>query len=148
MSAETLEQRWLVDVGFGGDQVIGPVDEVATGIDGPEVEAVVRGSDRRPVGYLLETRSRPLADFAGMAWWHSTAPGARFTGSLVCSITVAGVRTSLAGRRLKITNGDGVVEERTLVSSAEVLTVYRDTYGIELATEPVQRQPVANGSPR
>lgn len=148
VSAAALEQRWLVDVGFGGDPVLGPVDEIATGIDGPEIEAVVRGADRRPAGYLLETRCRPLADFAGMAWWHSTAPQARFAGSLVCSVTVDGVRTTLSGRRLKITEVDRVVEERTLRSAAEVLAVYRDTYGLTLAAEPVQRQPVANGSPR
>ena len=148
--------RWLVDVGFGGELVLGPVSRTVSGLDGPEAEAVVRGSDGRPAGYLLETRSRPLTDFAAMAGWHSTSSAARFTGSLVCTLTVDGRRTTLAGRRLKITVGDRDVADRMITDPQEVLAVYRDTYGIELAVEPApgvfgvpdQRQSVANGRPR
>ena len=145
--------RWLVDVGFGGDAVCGPVERLVTGLDGPEVEAVVRDLDGVRVGYLLETRSRPLTDFAGMAWWHSTSPAARFTRSLVCSVTRDGQRITLAGRRLKVT-GVGSASERRLISerwiadAVELLDVYREVFGIELDAEPVQRQSVANGSPR
>lgn len=146
--------RWLVDVGFGGDAICGPVERLVTGLDGPEVEAVVRDLDGVPVRYLLETRSRPLSDFAGMAWWHSTSPAARFMGSLVCTVTRDGRRSTLSGRRLKITadgrvaNGPQMVGERWIEDVAELLGIYRDTYGIELEVEPVQRQSVANGSPR
>ena len=147
-------ERWLVDVGFGGDALCGPVAELVTGLDGPEVEAVVRNLDGVPVRYLLETRCRPLSDFAGMAWWHSTSPAARFTGSLVCTVTRDGRRLTVAGRRLKITRAGQAGGERQLVSErwiddeAELLGIYRDTFGIELGAEPVQRQWVANGSPR
>ncbi|MFT4165870.1 MAG: arylamine N-acetyltransferase [Microlunatus sp.] len=146
--------RWLVDVGFGGDAVCGPVERLVTGLDGPEAEAVVRDLDGVRVGYLLETRSRPLGDFAGMAWWHSTSPAARFTGSLVCTVTRGGQRITLAGRRFKITDpGPGAGERRTsserwIADAAELLDVYREVFGIELDAEPVQRQSAANGSPR
>ena len=145
--------RWLVDVGFGGDALCGPVERLVSGLDGPEAEAVVRDLDGVRVGYLLETRSRPLGDFAGMAWWHSTSPAARFTRSLVCSVTRDGQRITLAGRRLKVT-GVGSASERRLISerwiadAVELLDVYREVFGIELDAEPVQRQSVANGSPR
>lgn len=125
-----------------------------TGLDGPEAEAVVRDLDGVPVRYLLETRCRPLSDFAGMAWWHSTSPAARFSGSLVCTVTRDGLRLTLAGRRLKITRaglGGGerqLVSERWIEDVAELLGLYRDTFGIELDAEPAQRQSVANGSPR
>lgn len=153
-TSTTGGDRWLVDVGFGGDAVCGPVEQLVTGLDGPEAEAVVRDLDGVRVGYLLETRSRPLSDFAGMAWWHSTSPAARFAGSLVCTVTRDGQRITLAGRRLKITcarPGAGerpLVSERWIADVAELLDIYRDTFGIELDTEPVQRQSAANGSPR
>ena len=40
--------RWLVDVGFGGDAICGPVERLVTGLDGPEVEAMVRDLDGVP----------------------------------------------------------------------------------------------------
>ena len=155
----SADGRWLVDVGFGGDAICGPVERLVTGLDGPEVEAMVRDLDGVPVRYLLETRSRPLRDFAGMAWWHSTSPAARFAGSLVCTVTRDGQRITLAGRRLKITTAGRaadrraaeeprVLSERWIDDVAELLDIYRDIYGIELEAEPVQRQSVANGSPR
>lgn len=146
--------RWLVDIGFGGDAVCGPAERLVTGLDGPEAEAVVRDLDGVRVGYLLETRSRPLSDFAGMAWWHSTSPEARFTRSLVCTVTRDGQRITLAGRRLKVTCAEPGVDDHRLVSErwiadvAELLDIYREVFGIELDAEPVQRQSVANGSPR
>lgn len=155
VAASVGERRWLVDAGFGGDAICGPVERLVTGLDGPEAEAVVRDLDGVPVRYLLETRSRPLRDFAGMAWWHSTSPAARFTGSLVCTVTRDGRRITLAGRRLKVTCAGPVgggerqlVRERWIDDVAELLDIYRDIYGIELDAEPVQRQSVANGSPR
>lgn len=153
-SSTLAGERWLVDAGFGGDAICGPVERLVTGLDGPEAEAVVRDPDGVPVRYLLETRCRPLSDFAGMAWWHSTSPVARFTGSLVCTVTREGQRITLAGRRLKITCAGPAGGERQLVSErwieeeAELLGIYRETFGIELDAEPVQRQSVANGSPR
>lgn len=145
-------ERWLADAGFGGDAVCGPVERLVTGLDGPEVEAVVRDRSGARVGYLLETRSRPLTDFAGMAWWHSTSPVARFAGSLVCTVTRDGERFTLAGRRLKVTRtgqrDPEVVCERWIDDVAELLATYREIFGIELEAEPVQRQSVANGSPR
>lgn len=154
-------RRWLVDVGFGGDMVIGPVGQTAPGLlDLGAHEVGVRQPSGEVVDYLLETRSRPLADFAGMAWWHSTSPESRFTGALICSVTRDGIRHTLSGRRFKVTEVTGarkVLAER-LLEPSEVMAVYRRTYGMELATEPVafdfsgtagdQRQSVANGSPR
>ncbi len=150
-------EKWLVDVGFGGDMVLGPVAETAPGLmPGRDPEVPVRQPSGAVVDYLLETRQRPLTDFAGMAWWHSTSVEARFTQSLICSVTREGRRHTLAGRRLKVTDVEtgAVLRDRSLAPS-EVVGVYRETYGIELATEPVaadfsrdHRQSVANGSPR
>lgn len=131
------QQPWVVDAGFGGDLVAGPVEDVLPGFAagaGEEVPAV--RPDGTPVGYHLERRSRDLTDFTGMAWWHSTSPLARFTGALICSVTRDGIRHTLSGRHLKISAGEQVLQDRTLADETEVLAVYRDTFGIVLDREP------------
>ncbi|WP_333775178.1 arylamine N-acetyltransferase family protein [Streptomyces sp. IBSBF 3136] len=152
---------WLADVGFGahshwplafaerGEQPdpggvfrlaeAGPDDAGVLG--GGEADAaggadldVVR--DGRPQ-YRLETRPRALGDFAAGAWWHSTSPQSHFTRSLVCSrVTEDGGRITLAGRALTTTAADGRKETRELGTDEEVLSVYRDRFGIGLDRVP------------
>ncbi|WP_435840509.1 arylamine N-acetyltransferase family protein [Streptomyces bobili] len=98
---------------------------------------VVR-DDRRV--YRLEVRPRVLGDFVAGAWWHSTSPASHFTRSPVCSrVTEDGGRITLSGRRLKVTDAQGVSEERELAGDGEVLDVYRERFGISLERVPVAR---------
>ncbi|MBL1080772.1 arylamine N-acetyltransferase [Streptomyces actinomycinicus] len=154
---------WLADVGFGahslyplafaerGEQAdpSGTFQVLAAGPD----PAGVRGGDAPGAGdldvmrngapqYRLETRPRALGDFAAGAWWHSTSPLSHFTRSLICSrVTEDGGRVTLSGRRLKTTAADGTHEARELETDEEVLTVYRDCFGIELSRVPTVRKP-------
>ncbi|PZG71113.1 acetyltransferase, partial [Streptomyces sp. NTH33] len=90
--------------------------------------------------YRLEVRPRVLGDFVTGAWWHRTSPSSHFMRSLVCSrLTEDGGRITLSGRTLTTTGTDGAREVRDLASDAEVLAVYRDRFGIELASVPVVR---------
>lgn len=142
-SGRGVAGRWLVDVGFGGDMIVGPLEQTAPELLSNRDEVNVRQPSGEPVNYLLETRSRPLSDFAGMAWWHSTSPAARFTGSLICSITRDGVRYTLSGRRLKTTRLsalDAPGDDLELATEREVLDCYRDVFGIELEAEPKPRR--------
>lgn len=140
---DTAGPRWLVDVGFGGDLVVGALADTVPGAATGASEVPVRQPSGAPVNYLLETRSRPYSDFAGMAWWQSTCPTSRFTTSLICSRTRDGVRHTLSGRQLKVTRLDlppdhpRAVVEHDLVDEQEVLACYRDTFGITLEVEPV-----------
>ncbi|MET8242988.1 arylamine N-acetyltransferase [Streptomyces sp. NPDC005202] len=155
---------WLADVGFGafshsplafgerGEQAepggtfrIVEAGPDAAGVRGPApaVEAadldVVR--DGKPQ-YRLEVRPRVLGDFVAGAWWHSTSPASHFTRSLVCSrLTEDGGRITLSGRTLTTTGVDGTREVRDLTSDEEVLAVYRDRFGIRLASVPAVRGP-------
>jgi len=89
------EGEMLVDVGFGGEMILRPAP-----YDG---ERVVTG---RGTSYLVDTRPRELADFEGIAWWHSTSPGSRFMRGVIVSSTRPGGITTLSGR------GDGDLEWR------------------------------------
>ncbi|MER7741011.1 arylamine N-acetyltransferase [Streptomyces sp. NPDC096538] len=153
---------WLADVGFGahfhlplafggrGEQRdpagvfrIAEAEPDAAGVRGGHDTAdtadldVLR--DGRPV-YRLETRPRALADFTAGAWWHRTSPHSHFTRSLVCSrVTDDGGRITLGGRRLTLTAPDGTRQERDAGSDAEVLSIYRDEFGITLDAVPTVR---------
>jgi N-hydroxyarylamine O-acetyltransferase len=157
---------WLADVGFGAhshwplayaergkqDDPAGTFQVVEAGPD----PAGVRGADMQGAGdldvvrdgkpqYRLETRPRALGDFLAGAWWHSTSPLSHFTRSLVCSqVTEDGGRITLSGRKLKRTAGDGACETRELETDEEVLTVYRECFGIELGSVPTVRNPDLN----
>ncbi|WP_327694848.1 arylamine N-acetyltransferase family protein [Streptomyces sp. NBC_00459] len=157
---------WLVDVGFGAHShcplAIGQRSEqedpggtfriVEAGPDGAGARGggadtgtgsgdldVVRDGSRR---YRLELRSRVLGDFVAGAWWHSTSPESHFTKSLVCSrVTEDGGRITLSGRSLTVTAPDGEKEMTELGADSEVLSVYRERFGIEVAGVPTVRGP-------
>ncbi|MFG2134384.1 arylamine N-acetyltransferase [Streptomyces sp. NPDC048751] len=156
---------WLADIGFGahsyyplafeerGEQAdpggvfrIVEAGPDAAGARGGAPGAQATGAadldvsrDGRPE-YRLEVRPRVLGDFAVGAWWHRTSPTSHFVRSLVCSrVTEEGGRVTLSGRRLTETAADGRRQERELTTDGEVLTVYRDRFGIELTSVPVVR---------
>ncbi|MFJ9818230.1 arylamine N-acetyltransferase [Streptomyces sp. NPDC101151] len=90
--------------------------------------------------YRLETRPRAFGDFAAGAWWHSTSPHSHFTRSLVCSrVTDDGGRITIGGRTLTTTAPDGRKETRELGTDEEVLSVYRERFGIGLSSVPTVR---------
>ncbi|MEU0555792.1 arylamine N-acetyltransferase [Dactylosporangium sp. NPDC006015] len=149
-----LDAPYLVDVGFGRFaqhplrmDVAGPQADPA-GVfevlpDGPDL--AVRGDGGWE--YLLDQRPYELSDFTPLSWWHRTSPASHFTRQLTCSVVTDTGRVTLSGRTLITTtapvggNGDygggGGRTERVLEDDAEVLAVYRDTFGITLDTVPV-----------
>ncbi|MCH0568188.1 arylamine N-acetyltransferase [Streptomyces sp. MUM 136J] len=96
--------------------------------------------------YRLELRPRVLGDFVTGAWWHSTSPRSHFLQSLVCSrVTEDGGRITLSGRRLTVTGADGGRETRELEGDGEVLSVYRERFGMELDRVPEVRDRDGDG---
>jgi len=81
------EDPQLLDVGFGGDTIVR-----AEPVDG---ETVVTS---RGTSYRVDARPRELADFEGVAWWHSTSPGSRFMRGVIVSSTRAHGIATLSGR--------------------------------------------------
>ncbi|MFI2199995.1 arylamine N-acetyltransferase [Streptomyces sp. NPDC020192] len=162
LRVRTVEgDTWLVDVGFGanshcplrygerGEQA-DPAGVFRIVVAGPDA-AGVRGDGPADAGdldvvrdgapqYRLEPRPRVLGDFRAGAWWHSTSPLSHFTGSLVCSrVAEDGGRITLSGRALTTTAADGTRETRELETDEEVLSAYRERFGIELGCVPTVR---------
>ncbi|MEU5252427.1 arylamine N-acetyltransferase family protein [Streptomyces longwoodensis] len=138
--------EWLADVGFGAHSHFplafgereeqkdpGGVFRIVEAGEAGDLDVVRDGSPE----YRLEVRPRELRDFVAGAWWHRTSPESHFTRSSVCSrVTEDGGRVTLSGRRLKVTRGDGAVEERELARDEEVLAAYREWFGIVLDRVP------------
>ncbi|MFI0938240.1 arylamine N-acetyltransferase [Streptomyces sp. NPDC021020] len=136
---------WLADVGFGRHSTF-PLDyasraeqqdpggrfRIADAPDG-DLDVLHDGT----AAYRLEQRPRELGDFEATCWYQRTWPDSYFRRSLVCSrLTEDGGRTTLSGRTLVRTDGEGRREEREL-GGDEVLAAYREHFGIALDREPV-----------
>lgn len=169
LRVRTVEgETWLADVGFGAhshyplscaerEEQVDPAGLFRMVAAGPDAAGVSGGSagsgdldvvrDGRPQ-YRLETRPRALGDFTAGLWWHSTSPLSHFTRSLVCSrVTEDGGRITLSGRELTTTAGDGTRGTRELETDEEVLTAYREGFGIELHRVPTVRNRNPNRDP-
>ncbi|WP_433450265.1 arylamine N-acetyltransferase family protein [Streptomyces sp. CA-142005] len=169
LRVRTVEgETWLADVGFGAhshhplsyaerEEQVDPAGVFRVVAAGPDAAGVSGGGsagsgdldvvrDGSPQ-YRLETRPRVLGDFAAGVWWHSTSPLSHFTRSLVCSrVTEDGGRITLSGRELKTTAGDGARATWELETDEEVLTAYRERFGIELDRVPTVRNRNRNRS--
>ncbi|MEI5520638.1 arylamine N-acetyltransferase [Streptomyces brasiliscabiei] len=143
---------WLADVGFGanshyplefgdrGEQVdpggvfrVVQADRESGGREFGDLDVLRDGKPQ----YRLEVRPRVLGDFVAGAWWHSTSPSSHFTQSLVCSrVTGDGGRVTLSGRTLTVTSAEDDREVTELSTDGEVLTAYREWFGMELGRVP------------
>ena len=134
---------WLADVGFGSHSIYPlrfdgraeQADPAATFLladtaDG-DVQVIKDGAPQ----YLIEPRDRPLADFGPTCWWQQTSPESNFRTSTICSLITADGRISISGRTVIRTVGGSRTEEY-LTTDAEVLSAYRDHFGISLAKVP------------
>lgn len=131
--AQLDDEDWLLDVGFGGDKVCRPID-----IADADARRVEVGAG----AYVLEPLRRDLIDFEAMAWWHSTSPASRFTGSLICSLVIDGARHTLTGAdapgtyRLAVTDDQGRTE--TVLDAESALSVARTAFGLDIDRLPRQ----------
>ncbi len=139
-----LDERWLVDVGFG-DAFMEPLR-----LDDPEIQDRdgrlfrvqhdgMQGiySRRDEDGawideYQFFFQPRRLADFSGACHYHQTSPESSFTRKRVCSLATPDGRVTLSDRRL-ITTRDGVRQEQALANEAEFDAALRVYFGIDLS---------------
>lgn len=129
----TADDHWLADVGFGGSSIVMPISssQVSTAFD------VTTSTGR----YRTDPAPRPLGDFAEMARWHSTSPDARFTGSIVCSITIGSCRSTLSRRlsdcfTLTETDIHSGAKTRVAVIDSDVVDLFRTRFGVALTDVP------------
>src|SRR5271167_2186414 len=138
-----LEERWLVDVGFG-DSFVDPIVFHAGGADrvnghrymvSPYEDEwhLLRDDEEGQLPlYCFRDVPRQLGDYAAMCEFHQTSPESHFTKSWICSKATPDGRVTLANRRLIVTRG-GTRAETVLATDSEVCRCLHDQFGIELS---------------
>lgn len=139
----SLEERCLVDVGFGdsfreplrlderGDQLQGD-RAYRIAADGPVLTLMQRNeSEEWKAQYRFALEPHEYADYAEMCRYHQTSPESHFTQGRICSLATEDGRTTLSDMRLIISK-NGAKEERTLANQEEYAAVLRERFGIRL----------------
>ena len=137
----TLDDRWLVDVGFG-ESFVEPLllDTRADQVQGTSSFRLVDDDDylvvmRRNDGeewqaqYRFTLQPYAFPDYREMCRFHETSPDSHFTKNLVCSRATADGRITLSGMRF-ITTTQHLRNEQTLSSREEYDRVLHDQFGI------------------
>lgn len=139
-----LEQRWLVDVGFG-DSFLEPLlldvrGEQAQGERGyrfvPDesyltlIRRDLRDDSQSEPQYRFTLQPYRYDDFAEMCDYHQTSPQSHFTQGRICSRATAEGRLTLSGMRLITTSRNGGRQERTLASEEEYTATLRKDFGV------------------
>lgn len=139
--------QWLADVGFGGDGLLRPVrlEEGAESQQFRWTYRVVRDGrhwvlqTRRPDGWLdmyaftLEPHER--VDYEVANHFTSTYPDSPFRMMAIAQRAAPEARYILRGRQFSIDTGE-TVTQRTITDD-ELLTVLRETFGLELPPDTV-----------
>jgi N-hydroxyarylamine O-acetyltransferase len=149
-----LDERYLVDVGFG-DSFREPLvlDERAEQQEGERAYRIDETGDRltllqRDEGgewkaqYRFTLQPHAYADYAGMCRYHQTSPESHFTQRRVCSLATEEGRITLSERRLITTRG-GKRDERELSGEEEYAKALREHFRI-MAAPNKGMHPTAN----
>ncbi len=141
----SLEQRWLVDVGFG-DSFLEPLllDERRDQMQGVRAYRIVpdgahlilmrrlEGEEWKPQ-YRFTLAAREYPDYAEMCHYQQTSPQSHFTQARICSRATHDGRITLSEMRF-IRTSKNAREERTLTSEAEYADVLREQFGIVMTS--------------
>jgi N-hydroxyarylamine O-acetyltransferase len=141
----TLEEPWLVDVGFG-DSFREPLrlDERGEQMQAGRAYQITAVGDQLllqqreaeaaewTARYRFTRRPYGYSDFAAMCHYHQTSPESPFTQRPVCSRATPDGRLTLSGMRL-ITTAAGERQERLLLDEPELTAVLREQFGIVMS---------------
>ncbi|HEY7785562.1 MAG TPA: arylamine N-acetyltransferase [Pyrinomonadaceae bacterium] len=138
----TLDQRWLVDVGFG-DSFREPLllDELGDQLQGERAYRIVSDNDHLKLlqrnfegdwqaQYQFTLRGFNFSDYAGMCHFHQTSPQSHFTRKRVCTIATRQGRITLSDMRLITTLASGERHEREVRDNEEYSTLLKEHFGI------------------
>ena len=135
-----LEERWLVDVGFGESflepLLLDTTDEQVQGDqsfriepDGPYRVVYRRAGEEWVPMYRFTLEPHEFTDYEEMCHFHQTSPQSHFTQNRICSRATPEGRITLSGMRLITTTKHGR-EERLLDTAKEYEDILRDQFGI------------------
>jgi N-hydroxyarylamine O-acetyltransferase len=141
----SLEQRWLVDVGFG-DSFREPLllDELSDQVqdngeyrllpDGPQIVLMQRDDNTEwNPQYRVTLNACAYEDFAEMCRFHQISPQSHFTQRRICSLATETGRITLSDMHFIGTTEKSGREERTISSQEEYSKILRDQFGIVMA---------------
>ena len=141
----TIDERWLVDVGFG-DSFLEPLlidkrdvqlqGERAYRIDSDGRYLILMRRDDVADGewkaqYRFTLQPYEYSDYEEMCRYHQTSPQSHFTRGRICSIATPDGRVTLGEMRLIITR-NGERQERELANEEEYAAMLRELFGIVL----------------
>jgi N-hydroxyarylamine O-acetyltransferase len=139
----TLEDRWLVDVGFG-DSFIEPLrlDQRTEQVQGNRTYRLDHEGDRltllQKIGdgdwkpqYRFTLEPHVYEDYEEMCHYQQTSPESHFTRSVICSRLTAEGRVTISDKRLITTRGD-TRDERDL-SDDEMPGLLQELFGIRMS---------------
>lgn len=137
----TLDEPWLVDVGFGELfleplllDVREPQLQGATAFriqtDGKSyfLERKVKGD--WTAQYRFGSEPHEFAEYEPMCLYHQTSPDSHFTRNQICSRATPNGRITLSGMNLISTTLEGIRHEKALSNAEEYAVVLRDSFGI------------------
>lgn len=139
-----VDERYLVDVGFGGQTLSSPIRLTAgpgqqtrhepyrllTLDDGYVLQVQLRG-EWRPL-YRFVPQALPRIDLEVGSWYVSTFPGGIFVTGLTASVVTDDARINLRGRNLAIHRG-GATERIRFDTAAQVLDALTERFGVNLS---------------
>jgi N-hydroxyarylamine O-acetyltransferase len=140
----TLDERWLVDVGFG-DSFIEPIliDEREAQIQGGRAYRVDSRGDCLVLmkrteeksewesQYRFKLKTYAYADYAERCEFHQTSPDSYFTQNRICSLLTPNGRISVSDTRF-IVSENGMRRDYPVNSQAEYEQLLREHFGIVL----------------
>lgn len=139
----TLQERWLVDVGFG-DSFLEPLlldyrdaqmqQQRSYRIDAEAGHLILRqykGNGDWGTEFRFTLRPYQYTDYAAMCHYHQTSPESHFTQRRVCSRATPEGRVTLSEMRL-ITTSNGERHEQELEDEAAYAEALRNHFGIVL----------------
>lgn len=141
----TLEDRWLVDVGFG-DSFLEPLllDSRSEQVQGTRAFRIEEadndhlimsrrndGGDWQPQ-YRFDLEPHEFPDYEETCVFHQTSPDSHFTKGVICSLATGDGRITLSDMRLITTGPQEERDERNLSSREEFDQILRDRFGISM----------------
>ncbi|KAA3664863.1 MAG: arylamine N-acetyltransferase [Chloroflexi bacterium] len=140
----TLEQRWLVDVGFGDtfrepllldnrDVVAenGRFYQIATNNTHHILMEQKDGKPWRPQ-YRFTLQSYDFSDYAEMCHYNQTSPDSHFTQGRVCSLATENGRVTLAEMQFITTTLRGGRQEHQVADETEYARLLHQYFGIKM----------------
>lgn len=138
-----LEERWLVDVGFGDSfeqpllidkRDVQPQGEQTYRIDEDGNYFILSGSNKEnvwKVHYRFSLNPYQLTDFEEMCRYHQTSPESIFPRRRICSLAKPNGRITLSDMRL-IETVNGLKKEYLVKDEAEYASILKKEFGIVL----------------